>query len=66
MVGSALLEMANGKDISMKTVLATLAAMGLMTGIAFAGCAGHSVSVQKPDQVAMPAPSTDKPTVVYN
>ena len=60
----SLIEMANGKEMRMKTVLATLAAIGLMTSAALADCAGHSVKVEKPDQVAgMPAPTTAKPVV---
>lgn len=34
----------------MKLILATLAAFGLATSFAFAGCAGHSASKEKMDQ----------------
>jgi hypothetical protein len=36
----------------MKTVLATLAALGLAAGTAFAGCMGDSASHDKTDKVA--------------
>lgn len=41
----------------MKLILATLAALGLATGFAFAGCAGHSAEKERPDQVTQ-APDT--------
>ena len=35
----------------MRLILTTLAALGLATGVAFAGCAGHSAEKERPDQV---------------
>ena len=51
----------------MKTVLTTLAALGLMTGFAYAGCAGHTASKDRADQVAeAPADSSSTPIVIAN
>lgn len=36
----------------MKTILAAMAAIGLASGSAFAGCAGHTAQTEKPDTVA--------------
>lgn len=56
--------MAIGKETEMKTVLATLAAVGLMTSFAYAGCAGHSASKEKSDQLAEAPITTPAPKPV--
>jgi hypothetical protein len=45
----------------MKLVLATLAALGLATSFAFAGCAGHSAGKEQPDRITQ-APDQTLPT----